>query len=366
MEKVLVVDQDPFCRETTLTLLKGKGFDVHTAENGTQALSLIKSDPPHMLIVDSDLSDITLSLFLKRLNDLKQDNLVVILTKNKDFEVTCPPEYTCIEKPCQKELLEHLLVKSKSLNIKEKDSSIIFKSKLMLEKLAQAKTIAKSQASVLISGESGTGKEVFAQVIHAHSSRASRPFIRVNCAAVPETLVESEFFGHEKGAFTGAIQQKLGRFELAHTGTLLLDEVTEIALPLQAKLLRVLQEFEFERVGGVKAIKINVRIISTTNRNTEEAVRDRILREDLYYRLNVIPIHLPPLREHKEDILPLANHFLIRACQTNQLPEKSLSKSAEKALLAHNWPGNVRELANCMERAAIMSPNDVIDSKNLF
>lgn len=365
MEKVLVVEQDPFCRESAIALLKGRGFDVLTAENGTQALSLIKSDAFNLLICDSDLADLKLDIFLKRLNETKADDLFVILTKNQECKKLPSSDYPCLDKPFQKELLEQLLAKCKTLGVKEKESSVVLKSHIMLEKLALAKKIAKTQASVLISGESGTGKEVFAQVIHSNSPRASRPFIKVNCAAIPETLIESEFFGHEKGSFTGAVQQKLGRFELAHTGTLLLDEVTEIALPLQAKLLRVLQEFEFERVGGVKPIKINVRVISTTNRNIEEAIKEKVLREDLFYRLNVIPIHLPPLREHKEDILALAHHFLKKACENNHLTEKALGKSAEKALLAHNWPGNVRELANCMERAAVLTPGDLIEGKDI-
>ncbi len=365
MEKVLIVDQDPLCRENTTTLLKGKGFDVLTAETGTQALSLIKTIPFKLLMLDQDLADFSLDHFLKRLNDTKQEDLFVILTKNEGYDQTILTDWPCLEKPFQKELLETLLNRAKNLNVKEKESPVVFKSDIMLEKLSEAKLIAKSQASVLISGESGTGKEVFAELIHLNSSRSARPFIRVNCAAIPETLIESEFFGHEKGAFTGAHQLKLGKFELAHTGTLLLDEVTEMNLPLQAKLLRVLQELEFERVGGIKPIKINVRIISTTNRNVEEAIKDKVLREDLYYRLNVIPIHLPPLREHPEDIVPLALHFLKKTCQNNQIPEKNLSECAKKALTEYKWPGNIRELANRIERATILSSSQEILANHL-
>jgi two-component system response regulator AtoC len=364
METVLVVDQDPFCLENTATYLKGKGFHVLKAENGTQALSLLKTTPLKALLIDQDLTDLSINHFFKQLKETKNEELFIILMKNSDFKTEFVFDYPCLEKPFQKELLEDLLSKVKKSS-KDKETEIVFKSELMLEKISQAKLVSKTDATVLISGESGTGKEVFADLIQKNSLRSSRPFIKVNCAAIAENLVESEFFGHEKGAFTGALQQKLGRFELAHTGTLLLDEVTEISLPLQAKLLRVLQELEFERVGGVKPIKINVRIISTTNRVTEEAVKNKILREDLYYRLNVIPIHLPPLREHKEDILPLATHFLKKICLKNHIKEKALGKSAEKVLLSHSFPGNIRELGNIIERACVLTENETIEAKDI-
>lgn len=214
--------------------------------------------------------------------------------------------------------------------------------------------IAHSHASVMITGESGTGKEVISQAIHLQSDRAQGPFIKVNCSAIPGALIESEFFGHEKGAFTGAISRRLGRFELSHGGTLLLDEISEMPLDLQAKLLRVVQERIFERVGGNTPIHVDVRLIATSNKNMQEAVAQKHFREDLYYRLNVMPISLPPLRERKEDIIPLAEYFLERFCSENHQPIKTFSVEAHQKLLDYSWPGNIRELANIIERIVVM------------
>ncbi len=196
--------------------------------------------------------------------------------------------------------------------------------------------------------------------------RANQPFIKVNCAAIPEALVESEFFGHERGAFTGALIRKTGRFELADKGTLLLDEVTEIPLALQAKLLRAIQEMEFERVGGMRSVKINTRFLATSNRSMAEAIESKTFREDLYYRLNVVPIHLPSLRQRTEDILPLAEHFLQRFCVENHKPKKSFTPRAIQKLLAYHWPGNVRELANIIERTVVLDFDPIIDSEHLY
>lgn len=236
---------------------------------------------------------------------------------------------------------------------------------LMRKILQDLEAIAKSTASVFISGESGTGKEVIAHVVHRRSHRASRDFIKVNCAAIPNALLESEFFGHEKGAFTGAIQRRIGRLELADKGTLLLDEISEIPIELQSKLLRAVQEMEFERVGGNISIKVDVRFISTSNRLMKEAVENKLFREDLYYRLNVVPIHLPPLRDRREDIIPLAEYFLERLCMKNSKTVKTLSKDAKHMLLDYPWPGNIRELANVMERIAVMHTSDMIGSQEI-
>ena len=238
---------------------------------------------------------------------------------------------------------------------------IIAESPIMKKLLEEAVRVAKSQASVLIHGESGTGKEVIAGAIHAHSMRASNPYIRVNCAAVPDTLIESEFFGHEKGSFTGANAKRLGRFELANGGTLLLDEVTEIPLNLQPKLLRVVQEQEFERVGGTRPVSVDVRLISTSNRDLKEAIEEKVFREDLFYRLNVVPIHLPPLRERKEDILPLVDYFLGKFCAENGKKKKTLTKKAKEKLVNYPWPGNIRELANVMERVVVLDFGEKIE-----
>ncbi len=242
---------------------------------------------------------------------------------------------------------------------------IIAESSAMKKTMQEIEKIARSHASIFLMGETGTGKEVIAKNIHALSERAGNAFIKVNCAAIPEPLIESEFFGHERGAFTGAMNRRLGRFELAHKGTLLLDEISEIPLGLQAKLLRVLQEQEFERVGGSESIRVDVRIISTSNRNMKETVAKKLFREDLYYRLNVVPIKLSPLRERFEDILPLAEYFLERLAEENQKPRVYLSAASKQRLLDYPWPGNIRELANVIERTVVMHSAATIEPEHL-
>lgn len=241
-----------------------------------------------------------------------------------------------------------------------KPMPVIAESPYMKKLFEDLPKIAKSCASVLINGESGTGKEVIAHAIHYQSPRAEGAFVKVNCAAIPEALLESEFFGHEKGAFTGAINRRMGRFELANSGTLLLDEISEIPLSLQSKLLRAIQEQEFERVGGTKSLRVDVRFISTSNRNMKEAIEQKHFREDLFYRLNVVPIFLPPLRDRREDIIPLAESFL----ESHKL-NKTLSFEAKQKLLDYPWPGNIRELANVIERTVVMSSGELIAPEHL-
>lgn len=235
------------------------------------------------------------------------------------------------------------------------DVSIIGRHPSVARVLALARQVAPSKATVLISGESGTGKEMFARFIHAHSGRENGPFVAVNCAALPEHLLESELFGHEKGSFTGAISRKLGKFELASGGTLLLDEISEMALALQAKLLRALQEGEIDRVGGVETVKVDVRVLATTNRNLEQSVEKGEFRQDLFYRLNVIPLRLPPLAQRGEDVLLLADFFIRRHAKEYGLGVLQFSDEARDWLTAHDWPGNVRELQNLMERAVLLA-----------
>lgn len=237
---------------------------------------------------------------------------------------------------------------------------VIAESPLMKKLFTDLEKIAKSCASVFINGESGTGKEVVAHAIHYQSPRVHEEFVKVNCAAIPEALLESEFFGHERGAFTGAISRRLGRFELANRGTLLLDEVSEIPLSLQSKLLRAVQELEFERVGGTKSIQVDVRFIATSNRDMKEAIEKKTFREDLYYRLNVVPVYLPPLRDRREDIIPLAEYFLLQ-----HSPDKTLTFEAKQQLQAYSWPGNIRELANLIERTVVMSSGALIAPEHL-
>jgi Nif-specific regulatory protein len=255
----------------------------------------------------------------------------------------------------ERDQLKQALIKNYSFE------NIIGHSPPMLKVFDVIRQVAKWNTTVLIRGESGTGKEVVANAIHFNSGCAGGPFLKLNCAALPDTLLESELFGHEKGAFSGALMQRKGRFELANNGTLFLDEIGEISASFQAKLLRVLQEGEFERVGGTQTIKVNVRIIAATNRNLEEEVTKGEFREDLYYRLNVMPVHMPPLRDRTEDIPQLSEFLLKRISEQQGGRPLQIKESAIRILMKHNWPGNVRELANRLERAAIMSPNGIID-----
>lgn len=238
-------------------------------------------------------------------------------------------------------------------------------SKAMKDIFRFVERVAVSDISVLICGESGTGKEVVAQAIHLQSQRKDNPFVVVNCGAIPENLLESELFGHEKGAFTGAHMQKRGKFELAHTGTLFLDEIGELAPPLQVKLLRFLQDRKIERVGGTTPIDVDVRILAATNRDLKKDMENRVFREDLYYRLKVVPLDMPPLRDRKDDIVPLAKHFLVKFCKDHRKPPMTLSAEAEGALLMHPWPGNVRELENLISRAVVLSPRSVLKPSDL-
>ncbi|HEX2579664.1 MAG TPA: sigma-54 dependent transcriptional regulator [Rhabdochlamydiaceae bacterium] len=275
-----------------------------------------------------------------------------------------------VVRPLTAEIIDKFVAKMKSTapvvsTFRGKREEILADSLVMRQVLADIVKVAQSNAAVFICGESGTGKEVIAHAIHYQSTRLSQPFIKVNCAAIPETLIESEFFGHEKGSFTGAVEKRIGRFEQAHKGTLLLDEISEIPLAVQAKLLRVVQEQEFERVGGVRPIKVDVRLISTSNRNMKEMIEQKMFREDLYFRLNVVPIQLPPLRERKEDILALAEYFLDRFSEENHKKQKQLSQAVKKRLLEYPWPGNIRELANAIERAVVMNSGDVVEADHL-
>jgi len=250
--------------------------------------------------------------------------------------------------------------------ISEETHSVIHGSEAMRRALAMAEQIAPSEASVLITGESGTGKEVVARFIHKKSSRASKPFIAVNCAAIPANLMESELFGHEKGAFTGALSRRLGKFEEANGGTLLLDEISEMDVGLQSKLLRAIQEREIDRVGGSKPVKVNIRILATSNRDLEAEVKKGTFREDLYFRLNVISLMLPSLKDRVDDIPPLADYFIEKYSKANALPPRKLTAEAIAKLKSHPWPGNVRELENIMHRAVLMAQGNVIDEQAIL
>jgi two-component system, NtrC family, response regulator AtoC len=382
IEKILVVDDEELMRRFLAEALTRKNYSVDLAKNGREALAFLKKNTYELLITDMKMPDLSGIEILRKAKESAPNMLVIVMTAYGTIENAVEAmrlgAFNYLLKPFTPDALEtliekggdHLLLLQENIYLREEVSSrrlptkLVAESPMMKRVLTEVIQIAKSQASILIHGESGTGKEVVAAAIHAHSLRAKNPYIRVNCAAIPDTLIESEFFGHEKGAFTGANNKRAGRFELADKGTLLLDEVTEIPIGLQPKLLRVIQEQEFERVGGSKPLTVDVRLISTSNRNLKEAVQEKILREDLYYRLNVIPISLPPLRERKEDILPLARFFIEKFCAENGKEQKTLTKAAEKKLLTHCWPGNIRELANAIERVIVLDASPKLDASH--
>ncbi|CCB89770.1 sigma-54-dependent transcriptional regulator [Simkania negevensis] len=357
MKKVLIIEKQTPARQLLMQLLKNKPIQLFSVADGSGALELLKKRSFDVIFSDEKGIETlartgrrplgTPLIFLKELHEKMRS----------DVDAT-------LEKPFETSHLEKVMAELSTQN--KRISSVIAESPAMKQILMRVEKIAKSHSNIFICGESGTGKEVIASMIHSYSKRAAAPFIRVNCAALPETLIESEFFGHEKGAFTGAHSKRIGRFEMADKGTLLLDEISEIPASLQAKLLRVVQEQEFERVGAAEPIPIDVRLISTSNRNMQEAIKAGHFREDLYYRLNVIPIFLPPLRERVEDILPLAEHFLKEVCQKNQLPMKTFSKKAQQKLLSCKWPGNIRELRNAVEYSVIMDEGEEIEGNHLF
>lgn len=380
LEKILVVDDEKLIRQFVAETLKRQGKEVAIAENGEIAIQKLEAESFDLIISDVKMPIKDGIEVLKKAKALHPNALVILATAFGSVESAVEAmrlgAFHYLIKPFSPEALEAILEKAEEHTrlLKEnrfyreekKYSHLIAQSPAMKKILSDLEKIAKSQASVFITGESGTGKEVIAGAIHELSLRSSYPFIKVNCAAIPETLVESEFFGHERGSFTGAHVRKTGRFELADKGTLLLDEVTEIPLSLQPKLLRAIQEQEFERVGGTKPIRVQLRFIATSNRNMQEAIETKIFREDLFYRLNVIPIHIPPLRQRPEDILPLARSFLDRFCAENHKPKKELSERAQQKMLHYSWPGNVRELANIIERTVVLDFDPLIDAEHLY
>ncbi len=384
IEKILIVDDELIVRNFLSETLRRKHFEVTVAEGGLKAIALCKETTFDLVITDMKMPDLTGIEVLKKVKELSPSTVVIIITAFGSIENAVEAmqygAFNYLLKPFSPDTVEAVIEKAREhlslvaentylrqqLSASRPGLTVIAESPSMQRIINEAKSVAKSNTNVFIHGESGTGKEVVAQIIHNNSLRANRPFIKVNCAAVPETLIESEFFGHEKGAFTGASARRLGRFELAHTGTLLLDEITETPLPLQAKLLRVTQEQEFERVGGSRQIIVDVRLISTSNRDMKEAIAEKRMREDLFYRLNVFPILIPPLRERKEDIIPLAEYFITKSSLENHREKKTLSADAKKKLLAYDWPGNVRELSNIIERAIVLDNGKQIGATHLF
>jgi DNA-binding NtrC family response regulator len=381
--KILIVEDDPVSRDALSILLQGNGFTVTGCARGEQGLDLLKREPYDIVISDLVLPDMSGLDVLSRIKDSSPRTEVVMVTGHASAETAVQAmkkgAFDYITKPLnldelriilEKAVEKRLLLKEngylrKQLREKYEFASIIGNSRAMQLLFSRMKRIIQTDSTVLILGESGTGKELVAKAIHYNGRRKEKPFVAVNCSAIPENLLESELFGHVKGAFTGALKEKVGKFEAANQGTILLDEIGTLPMHLQTKLLRVLQEQELERVGSNKQIKLDVRVISATNVNLEEEVRRGNFREDLFYRLNVIPLQIPPLRERTEDILPLATYFLEKNCRAMRRPLMHLDKEALEALEAYPWHGNVRELENIIERIVALSEGELISLRDL-
>ena len=363
--RILIADDDPHMQLAISTCLSRKEYDLVIAPNGAVALAHLEKESFDLVLTDQQMPELSGLELLASMQKRGIETPVIMITAygtiNQAVEAMQSGATDFITKPFSAQDLERTVERTLAPEAKASRQKsarqrggrpIVTNDPLMIRVLEVAEAVARSEATVLIQGESGTGKELIARFIHASSPRAQQSFVAVNCAALPATLLESELFGHEKGAFTGAQNRKIGKFELAHGGTILLDEISEMDLALQAKLLRVLQEREVDRVGGKDPITIDVRVLATTNRNLEDSVREGKFRADLYYRLNVIPLTLPPLRERASDIKLLTEHFMRQYLGDNA---EALPADVLEALVAHSWPGNIRELQNAVQRAAILS-----------
>ncbi|MFB3107850.1 MAG: sigma-54-dependent transcriptional regulator [Candidatus Binatia bacterium] len=381
--RILIVDDELLQLELIGGFLKKQGFDVVEAEDGEKALRIFRQESFDLVLTDQKMPKMSGLDLLKAIRALNPEAAVIVMTAYGSIETAVSAikegasDY--LTKPLNLDELLHRIERVKERNrllTENRDlrealheririEGIIGESGHMQEVLSLVRRVAPSEATVLIRGESGTGKELIAQAIHYASPRASRPLVRLNCAALPETLLESELFGHEKGAFTGAYTTRKGRFEMANGGSLFLDEIGDLRLHLQAKLLRVLQEKEFERVGSSRPIAVDVRILAATHRDLEKMIQEGHFREDLYYRLNVVTIVLPPLRERRQDIPPLLDNLVKTFAEKNGKTIKGFTQEARDALLRYDYPGNVRELENIVERATVITRDEVIGRSDL-
>jgi two-component system NtrC family response regulator len=381
---ILIVEDEPFQREMLRDHLLREGHRVREAAGGNDALDLLRGSSFDLVLLDYRMAGMNGIEVLKEARRLCLDVEAILITAYGAVETAVEAmkagaaDY--LTKPIDLDelslLIERIgrhrtLARENDLLRRElgargvSTDAIRFKSQKMAELVHLAGRIASSQATVLIQGETGTGKELMARLVHQLSPRASRPLITVNCAAIPETLLESELFGHEKGAFTGAVQRRIGRFEQADGGTLFLDEIGELTLPVQVKLLRFLQDREFQRVGGERTLKADVRIISATHQNLEARVKEGLFREDLFYRIHVVTLKIPPLRERREDIPVLLDHFIEKYARENQKAIQGVSREARDQLMRYDYPGNVRELENIIERAVVISQDPMISTREL-
>lgn len=363
---VLIVDDDARVRDAMLDSLRSDAWSILTADSGSRALELLKSKPVNLVISDLQMRPMNGTALLQKIREQHPRLPTIIMSAEGSIEnaVSAMRQGAAdfLVKPFTAAALSELV--ARFTGQQKADDAPVAEDAATIELLRIAKRVAASNATVTISGESGCGKEVVARYIHQQSPRAAEAFVAINCAAIPENMLEAVLFGHEKGAFTGASSAHAGKFEQAQGGTLLLDEISEMDLGLQAKLLRVLQEKEVERIGGRNTVSLDVRVLATTNRDLRQYVADGRFREDLYYRLNVFPLHILPLRERPDDILPLAEMILRR--HTHALAKvPTFTRAAHAALLAHAWPGNVRELENLVQRSTILLQGDVIDAADL-
>ena len=380
-EKILIADDEPSNRKILGQELIHRGYGVEMAINGIEALKKVESIRPDLLILDYMMPGLSGLDVLKALRKKEDDTPVIMITAygtvDRAVESMKEGAYDFITRPFEPDhialVVEKALERQRlkrgveilTAEVGERYHLILGESSKMKHIAEMAKKAAASNATVLLLGESGTGKEIFARNVHNWSDRRDKPFVIVNCVGLSKELLESELFGHEQGAFTGAHQRKRGKLELAHRGTVFFDEVGDISQELQAKLLRFLQERDFERVGGVHAISVDVRVVAATNRNLDEALQKGLFREDLYHRLNVVPINLPPLRERTEDIPLLSHYFLQKYCKQTRKSFSDVAAEAMERLLAYNWPGNVRELANVIERAVVLGAGPTVGKDDL-
>ncbi len=382
-KSVLVVDDDPAHRTMLSTLLGGWGYSVTEADDGDTAVDMVHKRPFDLILMDIRMVRLSGPEALKAVKAFNPAIPIIIMTAYSSVQTAVETlkngAYDYLTKPLDfdelrhsmERAMDHTRLKEENRRLRERlgehfdRRDIIGRSEAMSRVLETVSQVAPSEATVLITGESGTGKEMIAGAVHFNSPRKDGPFVKINCAAITESLLESELFGHEKGAFTGAHRTKDGRFRQAQHGSLFLDEISEMSMAMQAKLLRVIQERELTRVGGEEVVRVDVRIIAATNKDLLEEIGAGRFREDLYYRLNVVTIHMPPLRDRREDIPLLAQHFLEEFAGRNRKEIKGLTPQAMDSLLRYDWPGNVRELMNVMERAVVLSRSEYLEQADL-